>query len=165
MIGQLAWYPPPGLQWVDEFRYLGVQATRCTSEYVGCNHLPLLSLLKAKCQSWSRLLLNLIGRMNLVKMMILPQFNYIFRNCPVWVPNSFFKVDRCVDSFIWSGVSPCLAKAMLSLPPWLGGLALPNFQVYFWAAILVSVFFFVCVFRALGLMWLLAQRWLFWGPY
>lgn len=42
--------------------------------------------------------------------------------------------------FIWNGASPRVAKTMLNLPPRLCGLVLPNFQVYFWAAMLVSVY-------------------------
>lgn len=72
--------------------------------------------------------------------MILPKFNYLFRNCPVWIPASFFReIDRIVGSFIWSGRNPRLARTTLFLPADLGGLALPNFQLYFWAAMLVTV--------------------------
>lgn len=75
--------------------------------------------------------------------MLLLKFNYIFRNCPIWVLTSFFKeIETCVSSFLWNGASPCLDRAMLSLPSQLGGLALPNFKVYFWAAVLVSAYWF-----------------------
>lgn len=73
--------------------------------------------------------------------MLLPCFNYIFCNCPVWVTISFFKeIGSCLVSFIWNRASPRMAKSMLSLPSWLGGLALPNFLVYFWAVVLVSAY-------------------------
>lgn len=72
--------------------------------------------------------------------MILPKFNYIFRNCPVWVPTAIFReIDRLVSLFIWGGGTPRLARSTLWLPVDLGGLALPNFQIYFWAAMLVTV--------------------------
>lgn len=47
------------LQWVDEFRYLGVQVTRHPTGYLDRKLLPLVSLLKTKFSSWSGLSLNL----------------------------------------------------------------------------------------------------------
>lgn len=42
-------------------------------------------------------------------------------------------------SFIWAGKSPRVAKNILYLPLSSGGLALPNFLMYYWAAVLVTV--------------------------
>lgn len=129
------------LKWVEKFRYLEVLVTRRTLDFFDRNLQPLLTSLKACCVSWSGLPLNLIGRINLVKMILLPRFNYIFRNCPIWIPLAFFKeIETILISFIWNGASPRVAKTTLYLPPRLGGLALPNFRVYFWAAMLVSVY-------------------------
>lgn len=129
------------LQWVEEFSYLGVQVTRRNSEFFERNLQQLLASLKTCCSSWSGLPLNLLCRINLVKIMLLQGFNYIFRNCPIWVPFSFFReIDSCLISFIWNGASPCIAKDTLSLPSRLGGLDSPNFRVYFWVAVLVSAY-------------------------
>lgn len=63
--------------------------------------------------------------------MILPKFNYIFHNCLMWIPASFFRdIDRCIGPFIWSGALSHFVKSTLQLPANMGGLALPNFQVY-----------------------------------
>lgn len=99
-------------------------------------------MLKEKSTSWSNLHLNLLGRINLVKIMLLPKCNFIFRNCPLWVPRSFFLIiECCVSSFLLEWHYPTLSLlSTLSLPTRLGGLAFPNFQVYFWAAMLVLVY-------------------------
>lgn len=129
------------LGWVGEFRYLGVQFTRDLAGFHNCSLLPLLSMLKKKCTSWFSLPLNLLGRINLIKMMLLPKFNYIFQNCPVWVPKSFFlTIECCVSSFICNGATSHLAKYTLSLPTRLGGLALPNLEIYFWATVLMLAY-------------------------
>lgn len=73
--------------------------------------------------------------------MTLPKFIYLSCNCSVWIPNSFFReVDSCISTFMWNGAIPHLAKSTLHLPVKLGGLALPNFQIYFWAAVLVTTY-------------------------
>lgn len=81
-----------------------------------------------------------MGRINLLKMLYLPKFLYVFRNSPTWIPNSFFaEVDRCVGSSIWEGGTPRLARSTLTLPVRCGGLALPNYRTYYWTAVLVTV--------------------------
>lgn len=42
--------------------------------------------------------------------------------------------------FIWNGAVPRLAKSTLRSPTHLGGLALPDFRVYYWAAMLVTTY-------------------------
>lgn len=129
------------LRWVEEFCYLGVMITKHHSDYMEKNLLPALATLKSKCSTWASLPLYLLGRINLLKMVILPKFYYLFRNCPIWIPANFFKeINKCIGSFIWSGALPRLAHSTLWLPAHLGGLALPSFQVYYyWAAVLVMV--------------------------
>lgn len=73
-------------------------------------------------------------------MIYLAKFNYIFRNCPTWIHQVFFKeIDGCIGSFLWPGSSPRIARSNLQLPVSCGGLALPNLLVYYWAAMLVMV--------------------------
>lgn len=132
---------PSSLKWVTEFKYLGIRVVRDTAQYYNQNVLPLLRLIREKCQSWSALALNLIGCINILKMIILPKVTYFFRNSPTWIPVSFFReVERCIISFIWHGSVPRLAKSTLYLPTNLGGLALPDLRVYYWASMLVTVY-------------------------
>lgn len=46
---------------------------------------------------------------------------------------------RVIASIIWNGALPRLARPTLWLPIQFGGLALPNFKVFFCVAMLVSV--------------------------
>lgn len=93
--------PLSPLKWVEEFRYPGVLVTKNHFNYVEKNLTPVMTTLHTKCSAWADLPLNLLGRINLLKMVMLPKFNYLFRNRPVWVPVSFFReIDRCVGFFI-----------------------------------------------------------------
>lgn len=49
------------------------------------------------------------------------------------------RLDSIITSFLWVGKTPRLAQATLHLPLTQGGLALPNLQLYYWAAVLVMV--------------------------
>lgn len=122
--------PDYQLVWAEQFKYLGIQVRRDPASYSDLNITPILTQLKEKCMAWSSLPLNLMGRVNLLKMIFLPKFLYIFRNSPTWMPNLFFKeVEKCMGSFIWGGALPRLAKHTLVLPVRCGGLALPDMRV------------------------------------
>lgn len=73
--------------------------------------------------------------------MVLPKCNYLVWNSPVCITGSFFRnVDCCITSSIWNDALLRLAKSTLHLSVQLGGLALPNFQVYYWVAVLVTIY-------------------------
>lgn len=73
-------------------------------------------------------------------MTFLPRLLYVFRNTPIPIPKSFFdKLDQAVNSFVWGGLAPRFSRTTLQLPLSLGGLALPCFKKYYWAAVVVTV--------------------------
>lgn len=51
-------------------------------------------LLDKTCQAlnkWMQLPMSLISKVNIIKMTIVPKFNYLFMNIPLPLPTSFFK--------------------------------------------------------------------------
>ena len=84
---------------------------------------------------WSTLPLSLAGRVNLIKMTVLPKFLYLFQHIPVLISKKFFaKLDKAISTFLWAGKPVRMQKKLLQLPKSTGGLALPNFVYYYWAA-------------------------------
>ncbi len=70
-------------------------------------------------------------------MNILPKLLYLFECLPFFLPNSFFKkIDGLIMPFVWNGKVPRIGKQLLQRPRLNGGLALPHFRSYYWAAIL-----------------------------
>lgn len=133
---------PPVLTLLSEFglisgyklNYLGVQVTKCFADLFHHNFSPLLSRLTKDFHRWSLLPLSLAGRINCVKMNVLPKFLYLFQCIPIFIPKSFFvTLDSSISQFIWNGKTPKIRKSVLQKPRHLGGLALPNFQFYYWA--------------------------------
>lgn len=128
------------LQIVSQFKYLGVIIHKDTSQFIPLNLAPAMSLLTQRCAAWKMLPLTPVGRVNLIKMSVLSKFVYLFRQTPVPIPRAFFdKLDSVLLAFIWNGGTPRIAKTTLHLPITLGGLALPCFVKYYWAAVLVTV--------------------------
>lgn len=79
------------IAWVPEIKYLGVRVSPKVTDYLTLNLMPLLTKTKTQLEAWKHLPLSLIGRVNLLKMKILPVFLYFLRNTPICVPCSFFR--------------------------------------------------------------------------
>lgn len=95
------------LQWVENFKYLGVVVARRASDYLPLNLSPVVQETQKRLKSWESLPLSILGRINLFKMKILPKFTYLFRHSPQWIPKSFFiRLHRLLASFIWGSQSP-----------------------------------------------------------
>lgn len=99
------------------------------------NFLPLLEKLKNNIQFWRTLPVSLIGRVNSIRMVFLPQYLYLVQNIPIFLPKSFFKkLDALIMLFIWNYKTHRIKKEHLCRHGSLGRLALPNFMHYYWAS-------------------------------
>lgn len=117
------------------FKYLGINVTRSLSSLASANFTPLISKITSDIQRWGNLPLSLIGRISVIKMNILPKFLFLFQSIPLFLPKYFFEsLDKIILSFIWGGKSPRVRKTLLQRCRLGGGLALPNFLHYYWAA-------------------------------
>ena len=116
------------------FRYFGVSIARSFTSLYSENVLALLAQIKTDFQRWGSLPLSLIGRINTVKMSVLPTFLFLFQCLPIFLPKSFFKtVDSIICHFLWNGKIPRVRQKVLPNCKFYGGLSLPNFQFYYWA--------------------------------
>ena len=86
----------------------------------------------------------MIGRINVLKMSILPKFLYLFQSIPLAPPPSLFNfLKKLFSNFIWNNKRPRLRLSLLYLPYDRGGLQLPNLEWYYWAAqIRAGMFYF-----------------------
>lgn len=116
------------------FKYLGIFITQTLADTFNKNLVPLLDRVEEDFARWSALPLSLTGRVNLIKMAVLPKFLYLFQHIPVLNSKKFFaKLDKSVSKFLWASKPVRIQKKILQLPKRAGGLALPNFLHYYWA--------------------------------
>ena len=86
-----------------KFKYLGVWVTHNHKDLYVANYQPLLANLKQDFERWDHLPLSLGGRINAVKMNVLPKFLYIFQCLPFFLTKSFFsKLNNQISTFIWN---------------------------------------------------------------
>lgn len=66
----------------DKFMYLGVFVTRKPGLLLEENWNLKMNQLKKNIEFWKTLPLSLVGRINAIKMVVLPRFLYIFQSIP-----------------------------------------------------------------------------------
>lgn len=132
--------PDCSLKWVETFKYLGVHISTQAADFISLNLTPILLDTKTKLKTWSNLPLSVWGRVNLLKMKIIPKFTYLFRHSPQWIPKSFFNtMNQLFSSFIWGSLPPRYRLSTLMRPTTQGGMAFPDCYKYFLATQLVTV--------------------------
>lgn len=131
------------------FKYLGINVTRSLSKLVSANFSPLIVKITADIQRWRNLPLTLLGRINVVKMNILPKLIFLFQSLPLFLPKHFFdSLDKIIGGFIWDGKPPRVRKRLLQRCRLSGGLALPDFQSYYWAVHIHKICYWLRSFRS-----------------
>ena len=110
--------------------YFGINLTKVVKDMYTENYKVLLKEIKGT-NKWRDTLYSWVGRLNIVKISLLPSRIYRFNAIPIKTPIAVFaEIEKSTLKFIWNLSGPQIAKIILKKKSKAGGLTLPDFKTY-----------------------------------
>lgn len=118
----------------QKIKYLGIYVSKNLEELYANNYGVLEYKVKQDLNRWKIIPEGLLGRIETIKMMVLPQFIFLFQALPLVILESQFKEwNKMISNFIWNNKKHRIKLKSLTQQREEGGLAVPNIENYFYA--------------------------------